>query len=264
MIQNFGEIIERPAFKSDIKKTEFLDLNSTATIRILTKTRISIYTHYINRATVICLGDDCPICRGNKNLVMQYPDTFKEEAHYTPRREIFLVNVLDKTPSRVCQNCGAESRSTIGAVACGKCNTIISGDSKPLMKVKVLSKGITLRNALDSINNAVLDDKGEIIGIINYDITLAVSGTGKDKVITPIPGQVSPISDVPEEELFDLEKVTIELDASEMLELQRGVSLRDIFAARRASEKSKANETLFLSENTLASVQSDVEELFKG
>src|SRR5688572_10691978 len=102
--QTFGqERPERQVFKSDRKKTLFLDLNSSSKVRILTNTRTSVFTHYLNRATVLCPDnrEECPICRSNSNLIMQYPETFRDEPMYSPRREVIMVNVLDKTLVRI-------------------------------------------------------------------------------------------------------------------------------------------------------------------
>jgi len=259
-VETFGVPTEKSVYKSNIKKTLFLDLSSSATIRIVNNTRLSIQTHYINKSTVECLGEDCPICRSNQNIIMQYPETFRDEAHYSPRRTIKMVNVLDKTPVRVCEKCGLESRTVVGAVTC-KCGAIITGDAKPSMKIKVLSRGITLFDQLDAINNAVLDSNHDAIGITNYDITLAVSGVGKNKIITPIPNAISALDSFDESSLFELDKVTIRLDPSEMLELQRGVSLRDIFAARKA-EKMSVDDRISLSKDNLNSIDASIDGLF--
>lgn len=260
-VEMFGTPREKREFKSDRRKPEFLDLNSTATVRILTNTRLSIFTHYISRSTVQCLGEDCPVCRNNKNIIMQNDKEFRKDPNYYPRRELRLVNVLDKTPSRVCE-CGIESRTTEGAVTC-KCGKIITGTASPLNKVKILSRGVTLFDQLDAINNAIRDSFGEIVGITNYDMTLVVAGTGKDKIITPVPGMQSPLTEVAESELFDLEAITPRLKDMEMLDLQRGVSMRDIFAARRAGEKSVSTEVDFLSKESVDDLNSAVDELFK-
>ena len=261
-LEIFGqEKVERPAFNSDRKRTKFVDLTSTATIRILTKERLTVNTHYIpiNKSTVKCLGDECPICANNKNLIVQFPDSFRDEPHYSPRREVKLVNVLDRTPVRTCTNDGTEERTSL---VCTKCNAVL-GEPKPSNTVKVLSRGITLFDSLDAINNAIMDDKGEPVGITNYDVTLVVSGTGKNRTTTPIAGQISPLPiDIAEDQFFDLEKITIELTPTEMLDLQRGVSMKDIFAARKASAKTEDDP--FVSQDVLDSARSDVESLFKN
>jgi hypothetical protein len=196
-------------------------------------------------------------------IIMQYPETFRDEAKYSPRRTVNLVNVLDKTMVKTCE-CGIEiiaTQSTPGAVTC-KCGKIITGEAHPSMKVKVLSRGVTLFDQLDAINNAILDSSGERIGLTGYDITFVISGTGKNKIITPIAGQATPAPVVDEADLYDLDAVTIKLTATELVDLMRGVSLKDIFSARRATSKSASITDL--PKELLDSVQSDVDALFKN
>jgi hypothetical protein len=132
------------------------------------------------------------------------------------------------------------------------------------MKVKVLSRGVTLFDQFDAINNAVLDESGERVGLTGYDITLVISGVGKEKTITPITGQTTPAPVVDEALLYDLDNVTIKLTATELVDLMRGVSLKDIFSARRATEKAAAINDNILPKELLDSVQSDVDALFKN
>lgn len=261
-IQTFGTPREKSVFVSNIKKTVFLDLNNTSTVRILTDGYLPVQTHFVNRATVQCLGDGCPICATNKMLIMQYPDSFRAEAKYSPRRTVNLVNVLDKTVVKTCE-CGIDSPATPSATVC-KCGKIVTGEAHVSNKIKVLSRGVTLFDQLDAINNAVLDTSGERVGLTKYDITFVVSGTGKNKVITPIPGQVTDAPVVDEVDLFDLDKVTISLSSTELVDLQRGISLRDIFSAKRVAEKTSVVADEFLSKEALDSVQSDVDDLFKN
>lgn len=266
-IKSFAEPVEKKTFNNaDRKKTLFLDLNSTATFRILTDSYVVVSTHYINRATVLCLGDDCPVCRNNKALIMQFPETFRDEPKYSPRRELYLVNVLDKTPVRTCPNCDTESRITsASASTCVKCNQVLTDTPKPSNKIKVLSRGVTLFENLGNIRNAIRSEQGEVLGLDKYDITLVVSGSGKNKVITPIAGQVSQAPEFNPEDLYDLETVTMKLDAGEMVDLQRGVSLKDIFAARRSSQSAESfmADVNPVPSDVLKSVQDDVDKLFK-
>ena len=263
-LQSFGTPREKTVFDSNVRKTAFLNLNATSTIRILTNGYLPVQTHYINKATVVCLGDDCPVCASNKMLIMQYPETFRKEPKYSSRRTVNLVNVLDKTVVKACE-CGLEyplGPSTQGSFAC-KCGKIVASEAKPSMKVKVLSRGVTLFDQLDAINNAVLDESGERVGLTGYDITLVISGSGKEKTITPITGQTKPEPAVDESLLFDLDNVTIKLTAPEMVDLMRGVSLKDIFSARRAVDKSASIGDNVISQELMDSVQSDVDALFK-
>jgi hypothetical protein len=243
------------------KKTLFLNLNTNATIRILSKGYTVVDTHYINKATVKCLGDECPICATNKSIIMQNPDGFRDDPRYIPKRKVYMVNVFDKTLVKVCPSCGAENPAT--ASNCSKCSAIIAGVTpEPSNKVKVLSRGVTLFDHLGAVNNAILDSAGEKIGITNYDIMLMVSGSGKDKTITPIPGAPSPAPEYSEADLVDLNKVTIELTAVELLDLQRGVSLRDIFAARKAGNAAAEFEKTIINDDKILQAQLTADELF--
>lgn len=261
-IEVFGqEKVERPVFNQERKKTKFVDLTSTATIRILSEQRVVVDTHFINRSTVKCLGDECPICQNNKNLIMQYPDSFREEPRYSPKRQVKMVNVLDKTPVRTCPKCGNEERSSMTCKGCGE---IITAAPAPSNTVKVLSRGVQLFDSLDAINNTILNELGERVGITNYDVTLVVAGSDKSRTTTPIPGQITGKVEVDPEELFDLENITITLTPTEMLELQRGISLKDIFSARKAAAKKAVDSDPFLSQDVLQSVQTDVDALFNS
>jgi len=266
-LTSFGTTREKQAFTSEFKKTLFLDMNSTSTVRILTDGYLAIQTHYINRATVQCIGEDCPVCANNKMIMMQFPDTYKDEAKWSPRRTVNLVNVLDKTLVRTCSKCGAESHapSNQGPTACSKCGEIVTGESTPSMKIKVLSRGVTLFDQLDAINNAILDSKGERVGLTGYDLTFVISGSGKNKIITPIAGQTSEKPVVKDEkDLYDLDSVTVKLTATELVDLQRGVSLKDIFSARRARQKASEAGATVLPKELMDSVNSEVEALFKN
>lgn len=259
-LQLFGTPKEKPQYKTEFKKTPFVDLNSTSVVRILTNGYVSVQTHFINRATVKCLGEGCPVCANNKMLIMQFPDSFRDEAKYSPRRTVNLVNVIDKTLVKLCE-CGIENKVTPGVSTC-QCGKILTGNAAPSNKVKVLSRGSTLFDDFDNINNAILDATGEPVGLTNYDLTLVVSGVGKAKKITPIAGQISEAPVVNDADLTDLDRVTIELTATELVDLQRGVSLKDIFAARRASEKSASIKDDFISKDTMDDIDNEVAKLF--
>lgn len=249
-------------FNSDFKRTEFMALPQGAhTIRILQDQAKTRPTHFfqVNNTTVLCLEDNCPICQNNKSLIGQFPENFRDQTGYCKVNWRFFVNVLDKTPAKVCE-CGKEYKAlSMTICTCGK----VLPDAAPLNKVKVLSKGITLRDDLDSIDKAIQNPNGEPKGLMNYDVTLMVSGAGRDTKITPVPR--TDITDpIPEGlELFDLEKAVITLTPSEMLDVQRGTRLKDIFAARK-NETKKADFAVeeAVSEEVVADVQSKINTLF--
>jgi hypothetical protein len=255
----FGETKALNAQRATQKRTQFLKLQAGigTTIRIIGKEQFD-YTHYINGTTVLCLGEDCPVCLNNKRLYLQYPKTFKNETNYSSRSKRYSVNVLDKTLVKKCE-CGLEY-ADMNVVTC-TCGKILTTPPQPSMTIKVLSKGPTLFDPLFAINDAILDEQGERIGIDKYDISLITSGSGKTTTVTPIahPERNTPTPDGLE--LYDLTKVTICLDAGEILDLQRGISLRDIFAARKAAYPV---DTTVVSPDIEAQVRSEVDQLFKN
>lgn len=256
--------------KSKYRRTEFLSLptNTTSIIRILEEEATDFRTHYINGCTVKCLEEDCPICAINRELIMKYPEEFRDDPSYIARQTRYYINVYDKTLAKHCDACGTDTKD-LSKLVCYKCKRVLpTEDAKPINKVKVLSKGPTPFGLLDDVNSAVLSDPSDpesIIGLSNYDVSLVIRGTGKDTTTTPIPNQAANEEVVLSEgdSLYDLDEALISLEASEMLELREGVSLRDIFIARSANRASE--EKVATLSNKAIEVDNDaVNEEFKA
>lgn len=259
----FAEITPRvfPNKERVAKRNEYIELGPGAhTIRILESRAKKFKVHYLNRAYVRCLDDECPVCINNKKLIAQFPIDFRKQPGYSAYTERFYVNVLDKTKTKVCKNCSKEFKN-LSTVFCDVCNTILQ-EAHPLNKVKILAKGKTLFEHLQTINSSILDAEGNPIGINNYDIALIVSGTGRDATYTPIPNPAGnePV-DLATLELFDVSNAVLDLSPEEMLELQAGVSVRDIFAARRSKENSIIAEQV--PDELVKQVNEDISKLFK-
>ena len=238
------------------KRIEYMDTKAgNHIIRMLEPVAKDYWTHYLNRVSVKCLGEDCPLCTRNFELIRQYPESFRKEIGFVPRTRRYYVNVLDKTPARVCSKCGAEYKKNVTVCSCGE---VLPAEMTPLNKVKVLAKGVTLFEDLENINNAIRDDAGEIVGINNYDIGLVVVGSGTDTKTTAIADRTKnePVN-MEGLELFDTSSALIELEPSELLELQSGVSLKDIFTARRAGEATAEAPSVIS-----ANIESKIDELF--
>jgi hypothetical protein len=238
------------------KRLEYMDTKAgNHIIRILEPSAKDWWTHYINRISVKCLGEECPLCTRNFELIRQFPDTFRQQLGFVNRTKRYYINVLDKTPAKVCVACGAEYKRKLDVCECGQ---VLSAEMTPLNKVKILAKGVTLFEDLNNINNAIRDEQGEVIGIHNYDVGLIVTGTGKDTKTTPVADKTlnTPV-DMSSIELFDTSNALIELRPDEMLELQRGVSLTDIFAARKASEN-----TAEVSATVAQGIENEIDKLF--
>jgi hypothetical protein len=244
------------------RRTEFMSLTTGAhTVRILQNQAKTVPIHFFNanKVSVLCLSDECPVCANNKKLIMQFPENFREQHDYNKINYRFYVNVLDKTPAKVCGKCQKEYKNL--AMTICTCGEVLNAVA-PLNKIKVMSKGLTLRDDLDSIDKAIQSPNGEPVGLTNYDMVLMVSGTGRDTKVTPVPRTEAnePFVLAEGQELFDLEKCYIALTPSEMLDAQRGVQLKDIFAGRRASKQISVEPVV--PQETLDQVNEAVNKLF--
>lgn len=244
--------------ESNFKRIEFMQTAAGAhTIRILQPQVKTLPTHYFDttKSSVLCLEDECPICANNKKLYMQFGKDAVKQGGYNRQAWRFFVNVLDKTVAKVCA-CGKEYKDIRNTIC--TCGEVLPAPA-PLNKVKVLSKGLPLRDDLASIGDAIRDSEGNPISLMSYDIVLMVSGSGRETKTTPVP-RTDLNEPTPEGlELFDLDKAVVALKPDEMLAVQRGVSMKDIFTARKDGE-TKLDPAV--DAETLAKVNDAVNKLF--
>lgn len=227
------------------RKIEYLKLEQGQNIiRVLEPQALMKWTHYINRMTVACLGEDCPICEHNKKLIFENKENFRQQSGYYAKTRKYFVNVLDRTPVKICPKCGHEIKLMASPV-CPSCNTLVVNVEVTLLnKVRVLSKGATLFDVLNALDMYTFNEKKEPIGITNFDIMFIVSGQGKEQKINAMPTQVMDKVTVPQEALFDLSKCLIVLTPDELISLSKGVQLRDILLARSGNKVDKEAEVV--------------------
>jgi len=260
--------ITKPEKSTTFRKTEHLDLTpGQTTIRILDtpEEAYKYSTHYIKGVYIKCLGEDCPICSSNLKIYAENKDSYREVPGWSPKQARYAMNVYDKTSVKICKNCKTEVKKngTSFLPVCPKCNQpILEVQEAPLNKIKVLAKGVTLAELLNGINESILDEAGEKIGINNFDIVLYITGTGKNQTISPIPlvDKRDPV-EYNKEDKFDLTKIAVELTIEEIADLQRGITLKDIFASRRNTSSSD-----FLNEQPVEvaeSVKKEIDDLLK-
>lgn len=217
-----------------------------------------VFTHFLRgKATIQCLGRDCPICQNNKSIKTEHPDDFRNVSGYNNSSPRHYINILDRTPVKVCPECQTENKANIAnefAPSCSKCQTFITDvEPMPSGKVKVINISQTNADTLNTLNNTIHNKDGEPIGIENMDIIFMATQSGSRKNIAPMPDtNATDEVEVPEDTLYDLESLVIKLEPDEIIQLQKGVSLRDIFVARRGEElsdevtavESELNETV--------------------
>ncbi len=241
----FANIKQPKQYDSNFKRIEFIELApGMNVIRILDSEAYDIDVHYVGKTNVKCLGDDCPVCKNNKKIILENPDDFRSIKGYSPRRQIFIVNVLDRSPVKTCPNeaCGTDVKAINGIfpTQCPKCGGLITAQkAHPLNRVKILSKGKQLFSQLETLSLAMHDERGNQLELTSYDIALSVSGTNKKESPSPIPYiNSNDVITIDPASLFDRTRAVVELTAEEIMELQRGVSVRDIFTARRSESES--------------------------
>lgn len=227
---------------SDFKKQEFITLSQGShTIRVIDDDYVEVETHFVNKSSIKCLGENCPICSNNRIIIKENPETFRDIKGYLPKSSRFYINVYDKTPVKICPTCNAEVKQT-SIPACPACNAmLVTVPITPLNKIKILAKGKTLFEQLVQLENAILDDEGNRIGLKNFDIQLMVAGAGKTTTTTPIyTGKRGSDPEYKPEDKFDLSKAVITLTPPEIKDFLTGVGLKDIYTARRLSEDTQA------------------------
>jgi hypothetical protein len=239
-MSTFGSNIDERKAITDApkyRKTDYLKLTEGEhRVRILDNIETKHYTHYMGYAYVACLGEDCPICQSNKKILYEHPDDYRNQRGWNPRRDRYYINVIDKTPVKVCANCGTESGT--GFDSCPKCGGVL-GTASPANKVRVLTGSRNLFEDLKVLSNTVRDDNDEILDIRTYDWTLVTRGQGREKTTTPSPRLMGQPNnpDYNPEDLFDLSDVVIRLTPEEMLDVANGTSIKDIFVVRRAAKQ---------------------------
>lgn len=224
-------------------------------IRILDETAHDEWLHFVRTPThergiyLTCLEDDCPICIQNRQIIAENPETFRDVKGYWSRSKRWYVNVLDRTEVKVCPECQWENKKDVtmqfpNTCLNRECNALLT-EVEPHQsgKVKILAKGKRLFEPLEkNIFRVNVDEDGEPIPLTKYDIILHVVGTGRDTQTLPVKTDVNDEVGVPEDALYDLPSIPLRLEPSEVLDFLKGVSLRDIFAARRGEVDEEMQE----------------------
>ncbi len=263
---SFAEI---PEFESSFKPTQYTKLISGVPqqFRVLSEKAHHVEKHFLptTKISVLCLGEEtCPICENNAQMIKDNPEVSPRQIRgFLPRQNRYSVNVFNRTMVKTSPS-GNVTYPTQGQFPANDPHTgelLVNIEAKPLNRVEVLERGPTLFAQLNSINDTVIDtETGNPVGLWKYDVVITASGSGRKMTtnVIPYPNMNDEI-DLPEEELFVLETLGIQLSPEEMMKAVRGVSLRDIFEARRATD-----DTLTTSDAQVISddVQEKIETLF--
>jgi hypothetical protein len=237
MSDTFGDTVENREDQkqsSKFRKTEFLKLEDEQIIRIIEGQETKHYIHYVNFSYLKCLGAECPICQNDKKILYEHPEDYREVRGWNPRRDRYYINVLDRTPMKVCPECGTENPAK--ASLCSKDSAVL-GEAQPLNKVKVLNGSSRLIEDLKVMARGVKDENEEKVDIRAYDWVFNTRGKLRDKVTLVRPNYFpskAGLLEIDPATLFDTQSVVITLTPDEMLAVFNGTSVKDIFVARRS------------------------------
>lgn len=264
-MSNFADIPEGQ--QKTFKATEYVQLPTGVPIRlrILDKKALRQIKHYIPsaRASVICAGEECPICQSNNRLMRENPGVNPREIKgFIPRQNRFLVNVLNRTVVKVSPS-GKVIYPTGGqfpAVDPETGEPLVNIQAKALNKVQVLDRGPELYEQLNVLNAQITDETGNPLGLWTFNIGVTSTGVGRKTKTTVIPfANENDVVNVPEEDKYVLSTLGLILTAGEIETVLKGVSIKDIYAARRSTKENTGEEALVqLSED----VSNKVKDLF--
>jgi|WetSurSiteA1Bulk_404760.scaffolds.fasta_scaffold06475_4 hypothetical protein len=218
------------------------------TIRILDKVVEPVDTHFImGKMTVKCLEDECPICDNNKRILMENKETFRDVPGWAPKSKRWVLNILDRSLVKICPNkdcaCPVKKQGENFPPQCPECGAFLNAvQIEQYNKVQIMSCGVTLAEQLNQIEASVQDEAGNVLGWTSYDINLIVTGSGRKKVVTPIPTRHDDVVEIPADQLADTSQATLSLNADEIIDLLKGVSLKDIFTARKSGKLDEVTE----------------------
>lgn len=239
---SFADIPERDFEQSDFKRPVFVRLFNGANLRlrILNEKSYSTQKHYISRhrVSINCLGDDaCPVCENNRRLMAANPNQKPYQIQgFMNRQNRYLTNVLNRTPikttpsGKVVYPINNDFPSADGDTG----EILVEIEASPLNQIQVLERGPQLFSQLNLVNDSVINEVGVPLGLSTYDIGISVVGSGRDMVtnVTAL-SHLNDVVEINEDDLHDLETVGIQLEADEVVRLIEGMTLRDIFSARR-------------------------------
>lgn len=264
MIDNYIEEKEIKEFK-EFKKPLYLKLvpGVPYRLRILNPKPFKTYKHYVafQRASVLCLGDNCPICDRNKKLADENKGVpYAQIKGIIPRQERYVTNVLNRTLVKRTSSGSvvyANLEDEFPAIDSQSGEIIANIEPTPLNTVEVLEKGYEFFMELNILHKSFRNAENKLPGLTGFDLRVYFAGGKNKPSVMPLP--IFDEVKVPEDQMFELSTLGILLTPDEITKLLGGISLRDIFAIRRQSDEKAVQVE---QEVALTDVSNDVKKLF--
>lgn len=229
----------KPETKSKFEKAEFMRFDpGMHLVKILGEPK-GMFSHYLPTAKVSikCLLDECPICKNNRQLMIENPENFRNIKGWNPKQYRHYFNVLDKTMVKVCPGCNAEVPKSGNnyPASCPSCNAIVPMNVQEQIsnRVKLASISDTNATLINTQAQGYMDAVGNSYPLDQFVFMFTVikSPDGK-KTILPSVASTSK-EDLSDKVLYDVEKALVNLTAEEIKDVLKGISLKDIFSARK-------------------------------
>jgi hypothetical protein len=208
--------------------------------------------HYFvaKKTSLQCLGEDCPVCKNNRRLLIENPGKkWKEIEGLVSTSDRYAINILDRTMVKICPKteCQAEVKADFTGRfpgTCPYCNSILNqAMAKESGKVKVLSLPRTVAELISDLEAAQLDEAGNPVPVTSYDFELLIMQKGnKRETIPQVSRERCDVVEIDKEFYFDTSKAVIKLELAEMDDFLKGTALTDIFAKRSAGKETEVAE----------------------
>jgi len=268
----FADIPIYDETKKDFKPVRFLKIipGYPVRIRVLDKAAYRATKHYLpkQKISVVCLEENCPICANNKKLAIANPGVnYSDIPGIINKQNRFLVNVLNRTkvkttPAGHIVYAGSDGKFPAQHPETGEDLKDIKALSQN--SIEVLERGSTLFGQLNGIHDTIRDEEGNRLGLTNYDIILTAVGKGRQMTVSAVAQpQYNDKIEINEIDLYKLDKVPMKLSEDELIKVLSGISLQDIFEARKETPK---EETYLegISDAVVAEVEDTIDSLFEG
>jgi len=236
------------------------------TIRIIDNKSFYVAKHYVpaQRMSILCLGEQCPICQRNAEIRAKHGRQARNQPGFFNIQHRNMVNVLDRTLVVVDDETGDEYyayKGTFPTTTRDGERSLVGVEPRPSNTIKILERGRSLFDDINVLHNEFLDEGG----ITAIDLKIIANGSGPDMSVSivPKPKRNEPVDDLlanTDDERYALETVSVQLSPDEMLDFAyEGISLRDIFARRRADDQSAVDREI---QGSLADVEEKIDNLF--
>ena len=267
----FADIPVYDETKRDFKPTRFLKIipGYPVRVRVLNRSAFRVAKHYLpkQRISVLCLGEECPICANNRKLVESHPgENYSDIPGIIGKQNRFLVNVLNRTkvkttPTEKVVYAGSDGKFPNQHPETGE--DLSSIKAVPQNTIEVLERGSKLFAQLNGIHDTIRDDDGNKIGLTNFDVILIATGKGKQMEVSAVAQpQFNDKVEILPEDMYDLEKVPMKLSAGEIDKVLSGVSLQDVFEARKEGTPEK-EELEHVAVDVAEEIEDNIEKLFE-